>query len=334
MKSIALLLAPLCILCGHSRAEALADSTELTTGDRALHKLLGEGARTLPLWPEEAPDEPRPIDAETVGPLEKKSGVLLVHNVTEPTLTLLMPQKAAQPVPRGGHLPGRRLRRARHRDGRRGDREVAERARMAGIVLKYRVPKRHRGYAQHHHALQDAQRAMGLIRQHASEWNVDARRLGVVGFSAGGHLAATLSNNYGKRLYPGVDAADDLSCKPDFTVLIYPAYVTEPIDSDTLDPLQRASQMSRAATPPTFIAVAQNDKFARGATAYFMALRQARVPAELHIYDGGGHGNALREAPLSEWGQTCARWLAARWPREPSDRPAQAAAPAALPRLQ
>jgi len=285
----------------------------LSPGDQALQKLLGEKAHTVLLWPDKAPDEPRPIGEETVTPSEKKEKTLFVRNVTQPTITILAPVGATNATPAVVICPGGGY------GGLGIETEGADIVKwlnahgIAGIVLKYRVPKRHQGFAQHHHALQDAQRAFGLIRQHAGEWNIDPKRVGILGFSAGGHLAATLSNNYDKRIYSRVDVADDLSCKPDFAVLIYPAYLTEPIDSDTLDKLQRDDQMSRAGTPPTFIAVAQADKFARGAAAYFMALRRARVPGELHIYDGGGHGNGLRAAPLSEWAPTCIRWLDSLW---------------------
>jgi acetyl esterase/lipase len=289
----------------------------LSPGDQALQKLLGPRARTVRLWPDKAPDEPRPVDQEKVWPLEKKFNTLFVTNVTQPSITILGLEKAGPPTPAvvacpgGGYgslgieLDGAEIVKWLNSQG------------ITGMVLKYRVPKRHQGFPQHHHALQDAQRAMGLIRQHARQWNIDPRRVGMIGFSAGGHLAAALSNNYTERLYARVDAADDLSCRPDFVILIYPAYLTDPIESDTLDPLQHADRMSRTTTPPTFVAVAQADKFARGAAAYYMALRQARVPGEVHIYDGGGHGNALRLAPMSEFAPTCARWLGSLWEKAP-----------------
>ena len=281
----------------------------LLPADAALHKLLGDRARTFALWPESAPDEPRPIGAEEVLPTEKKGGTLRAQNVTVPTITLRAPENATGPTavfiacPGGGYgslgfeTDGAEIVEWLNKQG------------IAGIVLKYRVPKRHQGFAMHHHALQDAQRAVGLVRLHAKEWNIDPRRVGIIGFSAGGHLAAALSNNYDERIYKPVDAADELSCKPDFAALIYPAYLTHPIDSDDRDPLLKTDQMTRARTPPTFIAVAQADKFSRGAIAYFRDMTEARVPGELHIYDGGGHGNSLRSEPLSEWGTTCARWL-------------------------
>ena len=150
------------------------------------------------------------------------------------------------------------------------------------------------------------QRAIGLLRSWAQKWNIDPR---LIGFSAGGHLAATLSNNYAERICERFDAADDASCKPDFAILIYPAYVTDPIDSDALTELMHVDAMSPQTTPLTFIASAQIDKFTCGAVAYFLALRKARVRSELHIYGGGGHGNGLRVRPLAKWGVPCGRRL-------------------------
>lgn len=288
------------VACAHEPAPLPADA--------ALVKLLGPSARIIRLWPEIAPDEIRPIGDETVVVSEKKSA-LFAEKVTQPSLVVCPPPHLNSPAPLVVVCPGGGYGSLGiESEGADFVKRLNERG-IIGAVLKYRVPKRHQGFPQHHHALQDAQRALGLVRQNAKAWNVDPRQVGIAGFSAGGHLAASLSNNYTVRLYPKVDAADDQSCRPDFTLLIYPAYLTDPIDSDKLDPLQHVDQMSNRATPPTFIAVAQADKFARGSVAYFMALRAARVRGELHIYDGGGHGNGLREPPLGEWIEPCGRWL-------------------------
>jgi acetyl esterase/lipase len=291
-----------CCVAGEPRQSA-------TVGDVALQKMLGPRAKTFALWPEKAPDEPRAIGDEEVKEAERKPGTRLVQNVTEPTMTLLVPENAAGPVPAFITCPGGGY-------GSLGfETDGAEVVKWlnkqgyAGIVLKYRVPKRNQGFAMHHHALQDAQRAMGLVRQNAPAWNIDPKRVGIIGFSAGGHLAAALSNNYDERIYKPVDEADAQSCKPDVAVLVYPAYLTNPIDSDERDPLLKTDQFARNRTPPTFIAIAQADKFSRGAIAYFRDLSEARVPGELHIYDGGGHGNALRAEPLNEFAAPCARWL-------------------------
>lgn len=304
-------------------AIACAQEPAPLPADAALAKLLGPSARIVRLWPADAPDEIRPIGDEAVVVSERKTS-LFAEKVTQPSLVICPPPNLKSPAPIVVVCPGGGY-------GSLGiESEGADIVKwlnhrgMIGAVLKYRVPKRHQGFPQHHHALQDAQRALGLVRQNAQAWNVDPRQVGIAGFSAGGHLAASLSNNYATRLYEKVDAADEQNCRPDFTILIYPAYLTAPIDSDKLDPLQRAEQMSNRTTPPTFIAVAQADKFARGSVAYFMALRAARVRGELHIYDGGGHGNGLREPPLSEWIEPCGRWLEALTssPSKPPTEPA------------
>lgn len=304
-------------------ADALTEvaTDSLTPAEAALHKLLNGNAKTVRLWPSKAPDETKPIAAEAVGPIEKKENTLAANNVSEPSIVVARPNQgrpangaglgangptAAMLICPGGGYGGLGI----ETNGSEIAKWLNDNG-IAGVVLKYRVPKRHQGFPMHHHALQDAQRAMGIVRQKSAEWNIDPKRIGAIGFSAGGHLVASLTNNYKERSYPRVDAADDVSCRPDFAVLIYPAYLTDPIDSDQLDKVQKVEQISRATTPPTFIAVAQADKFARGAAIYYLALRQARVPGELHIYDGGGHGNGLRAAPLSEFAPTCIRWLAA-----------------------
>lgn len=181
--------------------------------------------------------------------------------------------------------------------------EVAEWLNSIGftaVVLKYTVPKNRDG------ALQDAQRAMGLIRQHSKEWNVDPARLGVLGFSAGGHLSARLSNTCETRSYPAVDEADSLSCRPDFTVLIYPAYL-----GDATYTLSEGITVT-SNTPPAFIVQTQDDRtFINGSIAYYLALKKQNIPSELHFFPSGGHGYGLRpsDKDVSHWPELCGRWL-------------------------
>jgi len=305
--SAALLIASVDMIC------LAQDTREPTIGDATIQKLLGPRAVTVSLWPGEAPDEPRPIDAETVIESPRKPGVHLVTNVTQPTLTMRAPENATGPTPAVVICPGGGYGALGIEAEGNGIVAWLNTLGVTGVVLKYRVPKRHEGYAMHHHALADAQRAVGLLRQNATEWNIDPNQLGIIGFSAGGHLAAALSNNYRERIYKPVDEADRQSCKPDFAMLIYPAYLTMPIDSDERDPVLHTNKMTRGTTPPTFIAVAQADKFSRGAICYFRDLSTARVPGELHIYDGGGHGNGLNVEPLSEFAVPAARWLKTRF---------------------
>ncbi len=187
---------------------------------------------------------------------------------------------------------------------------------VTGVVLKYRVPRRE-GREKHEPALQDAQRALGLLRQHSKEWGLDSGRIGVLGFSAGGHLAAALSNNHGQRTYPRVDAADDLSCRPDFSVLVYPAYLTDEKKGDTVSPELPVTTN----TPPTFIVISQDDPVrVENVLGYVGELQRKKVPVELHLYPKGGHGYGLRrtELPVTAWPLPAAEWLRQnQWLRRP-----------------
>ncbi len=181
--------------------------------------------------------------------------------------------------------------------------EIAEWLNSIGftaVVLKYSVPKNRDG------ALQDAQRAMGVIRLHSKEWNIDPDRLGVIGFSAGGHLSARLSTTYETRTYPPVDEADGLSCRPDFTMLLYPAYLGD--ETYTL-PKEVAVTSN---TPPAFIVQAQDDvAYVNSSIAYCLALKQKKIPAELHLFPSGRHGYGLRPSayPVAGWPKLCEQWL-------------------------
>ncbi len=178
---------------------------------------------------------------------------------------------------------------------------------VTGVLLKYRVPKRP-GRDKHAAPLQDAQRAMGLIRQRAGDWGVKPGAVGVLGFSAGGHLAASLSTTYGQRSYLRVDGADDLSCRPDFSVLVYPAYLTVKEQHDAVAP----ELTINSNTPPTFLVMAQDDPVrVENVLGYGRALRQAGVPFALHVYPSGGHGYGLRPArdAVTSWPQRAEEWL-------------------------
>jgi acetyl esterase/lipase len=178
---------------------------------------------------------------------------------------------------------------------------------VTGILLKYRVPsapddKTHVG------PLNDAQRAMGIVRQHATDWRIDPKRIGVLGFSAGGHLAAALSNNYENRGYDPIDAADHESCKPDFTVLVYPGLVVSK-ENDSLGPELKVTKD----TPPTCIVMASDDPIrVENALVYAMALRKAKVPMDVHIYTRGGHGYGMRlqkNLPVTTWPERVSDWM-------------------------
>ena len=176
------------------------------------------------------------------------------------------------------------------------------------VLLKYRVPRRP-GDDDAMLPLQDAQRAISLTRAKAVEWGVDPARIGMLGFSAGGHLTAHAATS--ERAYEAVDAADKASCRPDFAVMIYPGGVLDKADPAKLAPRIRVSKD----TPPSFLAVSTDDKgSAPGTLRIYQALREAGVPAELHVFETGGHGYGMRKGdkPCNAWPARCEEWMRAR----------------------
>jgi acetyl esterase/lipase len=266
---------------------------------------------TIPVWPGAAPGapaNPAPEKDTTTAKDNLIAGRPLVRlgNVSVPTLTLYKPQgkntgAAVVVFPGGGYnilaidLEGT---------------EVCDWLNKAGVtcvLLKYRVPQTG-PYPKSSAALQDAQRAMGLVREHAAEWNIDPNKIGVLGFSAGGHLAAAISTHYDQRLYDPVDAADKLSCRPDFAVVVYPGYLA--LADKNFAPNADLNPTSN--TPPTIIVQAEDDPVhVENAVVYFMALKNAKVAAELHIYAEGGHGYGLRRTalPVTTWPDAVETWL-------------------------
>jgi acetyl esterase/lipase len=147
-----------------------------------------------------------------------------------------------------------------------------------------------------------------MVRQHAAEWHIDPKRVGVLGFSAGAHLSAALSTHFEKRLYDPIDAADQLSCRPDFAFIIYPGYLANA--AQNMAPNADINPTDK--TPPSFIVQAEDDPVhVENATVYFLQLKAAKVPAELHIYAEGGHGYGLRrtELPVTTWPEAAKTWL-------------------------
>ncbi len=255
------------------------------------------------LWPAGTPGVDAAAGLETVR-VEEKDGVKTtrISNVTNPSFAVYRPEgAAAAPRPAVVICPG----------GGYGilayDKEGTEVAEwlnglgVVGVVLKYRVPR------QRDAAFRDAQRAVRLVRSRAAEWGVDPKKVGILGFSAGGHLAARVCTNFKEPAYEAVDRHDEASCRPDFAVLVYPAYMAaaggKGLDAETLP--------AGPETPATFVAIAFNDRFTPGALFYFQALREARARAELHVYQFGGHGCGLRASGenLTTWPEACARWL-------------------------
>jgi acetyl esterase/lipase len=269
------------------------------------------GHATFPVWPHAAPGAtPNPApEIDTTTPKENLiAGRPLVRlgNVSSPTLTLYTPPEkntgaAVVVFPGGGY---RIL--AIDLEGT----EVCDWLTSVGItcvLLKYRVPDTG-PYPKSAAALQDAQRALGIVRSHAAEWHIDPQRIGVLGFSAGAHLAAALSTHFETRLYDPIDAADTLSCRPDFAVIVYPGYLA--IAEENYAPNSEIRVTDK--TPPAFIVQAEDDTVhVENATVYFLALKNAKVPAELHIYAQGGHGYGLRRTalPVTAWPQLVETWL-------------------------
>jgi acetyl esterase/lipase len=153
----------------------------------------------------------------------------------------------------------------------------------------------------------DAQRALGIVRSKAPAWGIDPKRIGILGFSAGGHLAAWLCTITDKRTYDSVDDADKVDCRPDFAVCVYPGGVVKRGTSELSPEIKVTSQ-----TPPMFFAHASDDRVSsENSVSLYLALKQAGVPAELHIYSTGGHGFGLRpsDKPCSTWPKRCEEWL-------------------------
>lgn len=171
---------------------------------------------------------------------------------------------------------------------------------FTAFVLAYRVPNNRSG------ALQDAQRSMRVIRSKASEWKLNPNEIGVMGFSAGGSLSARISTEYDHNWYKPVDTVDSFSSKPDFTVLIYPAYLDEGPNHSLTPELQVNHQ-----TPPMFIFQTADDPYGNSSLVMTSALREAKVSVELHIYPKGGHGYGMRTwSPGGiEWPPLAAKWL-------------------------
>ncbi len=266
---------------------------------------------TISLWPVAAPGvtaNPLAEGDTTTAKDNLIAGRPLIRlgNVSAPTLTLYQPKNggtgaAVVVFPGGGY---RIL--AIDLEGT----EVCDWLNSAGItcvLLKYRVPDTG-PYPKSAAALQDAQRAFGLVRSHAAEWHIDPNRIGVLGFSAGAHLAAALSTHYDLRLYDPIDAVDKLSCRPDFAIIVYPGYLALADKNFAPNP----DIQPNAETPPTFIVQTEDDPaHVENAVVYFMALKNAKVPAELHIYAEGGHGYGLRKngLPVHSWPSLVETWL-------------------------
>ena len=275
---------------------------------------LGAEPTPMKLWPGIAPGDKGGLGQEIDTTTAKDNliagrSVIRLGNVSDPTITVYPPTQgkdtgaAVVVFPGGGfHILAMDL---------EGTEVCAwlNSIGVTGVLLKYRVPARE-GRPEYAAPLQDAQRALGIVRSHAREWGIDPHRIGVLGFSAGGHLAATLSANSQARTYPRVDESDDASCRPDFQILVYPGGVAER-GGYALTPDVAVT----AKTPPTFLVMAQDDPVRpENVLGYAMALEGEKVPMELHVYPSGGHGYGLRPTRdfVTSWPQRAADWMRSR----------------------
>jgi acetyl esterase/lipase len=302
------------------------------------------GHTQVSLWPGAAPDAQPVTGPETSTTRERDNLVAgeawtYVERVSQPTMTVYSPQgkntgAAVVVFPGGGYqvlaidLEGT---------------EVCDWLTPKGItcvLLKYRVPGVERyprsapypksgPYPESPMALEDAQRTVGLVRFHAAEWHIDPHKIGVLGFSAGGHLSAAISTHFEKRLYRAVDSADQESCRPDFAVAIYPGHLSiSAAESDARGAKKFVFHYPATAdkelglnpdvpvtgrTPPTFLLQAEDDHVdnVNDSLAYYIALKNAGVPAEMHLYAQGGHAFGLRrtQSPITAWPQLVEKWL-------------------------
>ncbi len=263
---------------------------------------------TLLLWPKGNPEPSKVVGPEvdpTTDADRMVSGKVTVRvtNVSQPTLTVYPPKgknsgAAALVFPGGSYI-----RLAYNIEGT----EVCDWLNSIGmtcVLVKYRVPEEGH-YPANVEDLEDAQQAMRMTREHAVEWHVDPQRIGVIGFSAGAHLAVVLSTHpefQGKNV-----AASAVDARPDFQMVIYPGWLTGPAGKVDV------SVAPNAGVPPTFLVQAENDYTAHveNVLGYFQALKDAKIPAELHVYTEGGHGFGMRptELPISHWGAVAETWL-------------------------
>lgn len=267
---------------------------------------------TLQIWPGNAPGAPTdlPLEANVTKPTDGTPAGRVVYrigNVAKPTITVYKAPGTNASAPAVVVFPGGGY---THLAIDIEGTEVCDwlnSISVSCVLLKYRVPNTG-PYPKSPAALQDAQRTMGLVRQHAAEWGIDPHRIGVLGFSAGGHLSAAISNLYENRLYDPIDDADKLSCRPDFSVVIYPGYLAMADQNFAPNPEIHPT----ANTPPTFVVQAEDDPVhVENSLVYYQQLKNAKVPAELHIYSKGGHGYGLRKTgnPVAVWPQDVERWL-------------------------
>ena len=282
-------------------------------------RLIGaDTPRVMEIWPGKVPGESGESSPERVrlSPKldHKQVEVLepsrLITGVTKPTITIYSPPKDKNTgttmviCPGGGYwdlywqLEGEEVAAWLNSIG------------ITGVILKYRVPRRPdepKGEPARR-PLQDAQRAVSLIRSKAGEWGINPERIGMIGFSAGGHLAIATATSFDKRTYEPVDSVDKISCRPDFAILAYPGYLKAKDKAELAPGLRIPTN-----TPPVFLVHGSDDIISppEHSVLMYLALKQAGVPAELHVYANTTHDFGVRtnDRPYSNWIVSCAQWL-------------------------
>jgi acetyl esterase/lipase len=251
------------------------------------------------LWPGKVPGEIKEKQPPAVAASENDN-ILRFSEVTNPALEVYLPDTAIKNMaavivcPGGGYgilaydLEGTEIAVWLNKLG------------YTAFVLQYRIPDKKAG------ALQDVQRAMRIIRDNSKKWNIDPEKTGIIGFSAGGSLSARASTLFNKETYPPVDKSDSLSCKPSFTMLIYPAYLDEGPNLTLTPELELSKEV-----PPVFIFQTADDPYGNSALVMAGALRNTKLPVELHILASGGHGYGLRPGKIAAetWPLLAETWL-------------------------
>lgn len=279
------------------------------------------GYQQVPIWPGTPPDKVVYDGPEYSAKVERKEELvagrpwLSDERISIPTMTVYAPKgkntgAAVVVFPGGGYQIL-----AMDLEGT----EVCDWLTSKGltcILLKYRVPGSEKlpksgAYPQAPQALEDAQRTISLVRFHAAAWHINPHKIGVIGFSAGGHLVAATSVHFEKRLYPAVDAADQASCRPDFAIAIYPGHLA--VGENSVALVSDIKTHLSKATPPTFILQNEDDNVdgVEQALSYYVGLKRAGVPVEMHLYAQGGHAFGLRHTglPVTNWPQLVDTWL-------------------------
>ncbi|MDA7921055.1 alpha/beta hydrolase [Verrucomicrobiales bacterium] len=279
---------------------ALSFSTVLNTASAAPFEPIN-------LWPGGVPGEAKPLAEPESVELKGEHQIEIMSNVSIPQLTMYPAKKpngtAVIVCPGGGYNIL-----AYSHEGK----EVCDWLNTLGItagLLKYRVPRRDQ-LEKHHAPLQDAQRAIGMMRARADEWKIRTDKIGVLGFSAGGHLASMALTSDGKRNYKPDSKFDSGSCIPDFAVLVYAAYQLDEKNPDKLSAEIKVTDK----TPPAFLVVAHGDKkWAEGSARFYIEMKRADRDCELHIFGKGGHGFGFKntDEEIKQWPKLAEKWMLA-----------------------